>query len=122
VTSNRRKALEDLIVRTEIFCKYRVHAKAQSGLQKLASLFPGEKRDPRGCGIYTNGELCRRKSKTEACPPKGPATVEAEPVGAVSAAIPACIRGHDAVTFEDFQINQKIFRSADAACDVEHGG
>jgi diguanylate cyclase (GGDEF)-like protein len=36
------QALEDLIVQTEIFLQYSLHAKAQERLQKIASMFPGE--------------------------------------------------------------------------------
>src|SRR5581483_3890594 len=38
----QQQALEDLIVQTEIFLQYSLHAKAQERLQKIAAMFPGE--------------------------------------------------------------------------------
>jgi len=40
--AGQSQALEDLIVQTEIFIQYSLHAKAQERLQKIASQFPGE--------------------------------------------------------------------------------
>src|SRR5215470_3756266 len=38
----QQQALEDLIVQTEIFLQYSLHAKAQERLQKIAAAYPGE--------------------------------------------------------------------------------
>jgi len=47
------QALDDLIVQTEIFLQYSLHAKAVERLQKIASMFPGEEaHNPRLQNLY----------------------------------------------------------------------
>jgi len=107
------QALEDLIVQTEIFLQYSLHAKAQERLQKIASLFPGEEENnARLRNLYETANWWPQGSpKPKPAAPKGPATVEAEPVGAASTSKTGV---YSADTMRDLskisEINQKIFR------------
>src|SRR5215470_11175959 len=78
----REQALEDLIVQTEIFLQYSLHAKAQERLQKIAATYPGEEdRNARLRNLYETANWWPQGSpKPKPAAPKGPATVEAEPV------------------------------------------
>src|SRR6267154_6235313 len=111
--AKQAQALEDLIVQTEIFLQYSLHAKAQERLQKIASLFPGEEEDnARLRNLYETANWWPQGSpKPKPAAPNGPATVEAEPVGAVSASKTGV---YSADTMRDLskisEINQKIFR------------
>ncbi len=111
--AKQAQALDDLIVQTEIFLQYSLHAKAQERLQKIASLFPGEEENnARLRNLYETANWWPQgKPKPKPAAPKGPATVEAEPVGAVSASKTGV---YSADTMRDLskisEINQKIFR------------
>ena len=111
--AKQTQALEDLIVQTEIFLQYSLHAKAQERLQKIASLFPGEEENnARLRNLYETANWWPQGSpKPKAAAPKGPATVEAEPVGTASASKTGV---YSADTMRDLskisEINQKIFR------------
>ena len=111
--AKQTQALEDLIVQTEIFLQYSLHAKAQERLQKIASLFPGEEENnARLRNLYETANWWPQGSpKPKPAAPKGPATVEAEPVGAASASKTGV---YSADTMRDLskisEINQKIFR------------
>ena len=111
--AKQTQALEDLIVQTEIFLQYSLHAKAQERLQKIASQFPGEEeKNARLRNLYETANWWPQGSaKPKPATPKGPATVEAEPVGS----IPSGKTGvYSADTLRDLskisEINQKIFR------------
>jgi diguanylate cyclase (GGDEF)-like protein len=107
------QTLDDLIVQTEIFLQYSLHAKAQERLQKIASLFPGEEEDnARLRNLYETANWWPQGSpKPKPAAPKGPATVEAEPVGAANSGKTGV---YSADTMRDLskisEINQKIFR------------
>ena len=111
--AKQAQALDDLIVQTEIFLQYSLHAKAQERLQKIASLFPGEEENnARLRNLYETANWWPQgKPKPKTAVPKGPATVEAEPVGAASASKTGV---YSADTMRDLskisEINQKIFR------------
>ena len=107
------QGLEDLIVQTEIFLQYSLHAKAQERLQKIASLYPGEEeRNARLRNLYETANWWpqgRPKPKQESAP--GAAKVEAEPVPGVHSGKTGI---YSTDTMRDLtkisEINQKIFR------------
>jgi hypothetical protein len=107
------QTLDDLIVQTEIFLQYSLHSKAQERLQKIASLFPGEEENNgRLRNLYETANWWPQGSpKPKPAAPKGPATVEAEPVGAANSGKTGV---YSADTMRDLskiaEINQKIFR------------
>jgi diguanylate cyclase (GGDEF)-like protein len=111
--AKQTQALEDLIVQTEIFLQYSLHAKAQERLQKIASLFPGEEENnSRLRNLYETANWWPQGSpKPKAAAPKGLATVDAEPVSAASSGKTGV---YSADTMRDLskisEINQKIFR------------
>src|SRR5205085_9300423 len=104
---------EDLSGQTGIFLQYSLHAKAQARLHKIASLFPGEEENnARLRNLYETANWWPQGSpKPKPVAPNGPATLEAEPVGAVSAGKTGV---YSADTMRDLskisEINQKIFR------------
>ncbi|HET9803468.1 MAG TPA: diguanylate cyclase [Candidatus Acidoferrum sp.] len=108
------QALEDLIVQTEIFLQYSLHAKAQERLQKIAATFPGEEeKNTRLRNLYETANWWPQgaKPKPAAVASIAPTTVEAEPA-------PGTVTGKTGVytadTMRDLskisEINQKIFR------------
>ena len=108
------QALEDLIVQTEIFLQYSLHAKAQERLQKIASQFPGEEeRNARLRNLYETANWWPAGSPKPKPPAAaaGPTTVEAEPVATVHSGKTGV---YTADTMRDLskisEINQKIFR------------
>src|SRR5260221_1573023 len=111
--AKQAQALDDLIVQTEIFLQYSLTLKGEGRLQKMASLFPGEEENnARLRNLYETANWWPQGSpKPKSAAPKGPATVEAEPVGAVSASKTGV---YSADTMRDLskisEINQKIFR------------
>ncbi len=108
------QALEDLIVQTEIFLQYSLHAKAQERLQKIAASFPGEEeKNARLRNLYETANWWPQGAKPK--PPvvasSAPTTVEAEPAPGASSGKTGV---YSADTMRDLskisEINQKIFR------------
>jgi diguanylate cyclase (GGDEF)-like protein len=105
--------LEDLIVQTEIFLQYSLHAKAQERLQKIAATYPGEEeRNARLRNLYETANWWPQGSpKPKAPAPVGATAVEAEPVPGVHSGKTGV---YSADTMRDLskiaEINQKIFR------------
>lgn len=115
--AKQAQALEDLIVQSEIFLQYSLHAKALERLQKIAAMFPGEEeRNARLQNLYQMANWWppgAAKPKQE--PP--PAKVSATPAAPVEPApVNATTRSgvYSAETLRDLskisEINQKIFR------------
>ncbi|HJZ65672.1 MAG TPA: diguanylate cyclase, partial [Candidatus Acidoferrum sp.] len=109
----QQQALEDLIVQTEIFLQYSLHAKAQERLQKIAATYPGEEeRNARLRNLYETANWWPQGSpKPKPAAPAGPTTVDAEPVPGVHSGKTGV---YSADTMRDLskiaEINQKIFR------------
>src|SRR5207244_6229109 len=86
------QALEDVIVKTEIVLQYSLQSKALEGLQKIASLFPGEEaRNARLSSLYQTANWwppCAQTPQDEPAAKGGPAAAASsagEPqTGAVS--------------------------------------
>ncbi len=111
------QALEDLIVQTEIFLQYSLHAKAQERLQKIAAMFPGEEeRNARLTNLYQTANWWPEgSSKNKKEPTPAPATVAATPTAESGGNALANKSGtYAADTLRDLskisEINQKIFR------------
>ncbi|GAC1625515.1 MAG: hypothetical protein NVS9B13_20940 [Candidatus Acidiferrum sp.] len=112
------QALEDLIVQTEIFLQYALHAKALERLQKIASTFPGEeKNNARLQNLYQTANWwppgSAKAGSAEA--PSGVAQVSATPVSETQGTALTNKTGvYTAETLRDLskisEINQKIFR------------
>ncbi len=110
--AGQSQALEDLIVQTEIFLQYSLHAKAQERLQKIASLFPGEEeKNVRLRNLYETANWWPQGSKKAKPVAPGATKVEAEPVATVHSGKTGV---YSADTMRDLtkisEINQKIFR------------
>jgi len=111
--AGQSQALEDLIVQTEIFIQYSLHAKAQERLQKIASQFPGEEeKNARLRNLYETANWWPQGSKkAKPLAPGGATRVEAEPVATVHSGKTGV---YSADTMRDLtkisEINQKIFR------------
>jgi diguanylate cyclase (GGDEF)-like protein len=115
--ARQTQALEDLIVQTEIFLQYSLHAKALERLQKIAAMFPGEEaRNARLGNLYQTAnwwpEGSSKHKKENAAEP---ATVAAIPVAETSgSSTPSKSGAYAADTLRDLskisEINQKIFR------------
>ena len=109
----KMQALDDLIVQTEIFLQYSLHAKAVERLQKIASMFPGEEaRNPRLQNLYQTANWWPKNAAKPQPPPK---PVGAAPVVEEKPTPPTGRTGSYTVeTLRDLtkisEINQKIFR------------
>ncbi|HEV2103107.1 MAG TPA: diguanylate cyclase [Candidatus Acidoferrum sp.] len=109
----KMQALDDLIVQTEIFLQYSLHAKAVERLQKIASMFPGEEaRNPRLQNLYQTANWW---PKNAAKPQPSVKPVSAVPVIEEKPTPPTGRTGSYTVeTLRDLtkisEINQKIFR------------
>ncbi len=108
-----QQALEDLIVQTEIFLQYSLHAKAIERLQKIASLFPGEEeRNARVRNLYDLANWWPPGAKRKAEEPAP--VVAAQPVAAAPAVHTGKTGVYSAETLRDLskisEINQKVYR------------
>ncbi|MBS1866812.1 MAG: diguanylate cyclase [Acidobacteria bacterium] len=108
--AKQAQGLEDLIVQTEIFLQYSLHAKAQERLQKIASLFPGEEeRNARLRNLYETANWWPQGAKPKSAAPSA-AVVEAEIVPGTGPKTGM----YSADTMRDLskisEISQKIFR------------
>ncbi len=106
----QQQALEDLIVQTEIFLQYSLHAKAQERLQKIAAMFPGEEeRNARLRTLYETanwwppGAQRPKPAPKPAALPEVPATPSGPKTGVYAA---DTLRDLSKIS----EINQKIFR------------
>jgi diguanylate cyclase (GGDEF)-like protein len=110
--SRSAQALEDLIVQTEIFLQYSLHAKAIERLQKIASTYPGEEE--------TNARLRNLYDLANWWPPGAKRKVEEPaPVVAAQAVVTTPVHTgktgvYSAETLRDLsmisEINQKVYR------------
>lgn len=107
------QALDDLIVQTEIFLQYSLHAKAVERLQKIASMFPGEEeRNARVRNLYdlANWWPPGVKRKAEEAAP----VVNVQPVAPAPAVHTGKTGVYSTETLRDLskisEINQKVYR------------
>src|SRR5262249_54804607 len=111
----KAQALEDLIVQTEIFLQYSLHAKAVERLEKIAAMFPGEEeRHTRLRNLYQTANWWPKGAPKAKAPEPAPKP-SAAPAPPAPTATPAPKGGmFSAETIRDLskisEINQKIFR------------
>jgi len=110
----KMQALDDLIVQTEIFLQYSLHAKAVERLQKIASMFPGEEaHNPRLQNLYQMANWWP-KTAVKPQPAQNPASGGAKVVEEKPTPPTGRTGSYTVETLRDLtkisEINQKIFR------------
>ena len=108
-----RQTLEDLIVQTEIFLQYSLHAKAMERLQKIAATYPGEEeRNARLHNLYELANWWPAGAKPKPAP--SAPSVKTTPAEAQPLGITGKTGVYTAETLRDLtkisEITQKIYR------------